>query len=280
MDDDEEKIASGDDAPELTEQRFAANLRAIREERAMPQGRLAEEMAARGWPWHQQTVTRVETGRRMVRLGEAQAVAEILETSLDMLTLPTDEARLIEYLAGRIRQVKVAYRMIAGMTSELLRTREQLRTNPIVRAGGAGESSRVMEMITEARDVQQLAPEGAVAQGIALEVDVKEFFDQAAELTTFRPQSVAEAGAIAEALRTGKNVVVDLTQTPAADAQRITDFLDGATRVRGGMVERVGDMRFRAMPATTNQNEWAISATRGAAADLAPRAVPAEGDGS
>ena len=274
MGDDSEQIAP-DGAPELTEQRFAANLRAIREEHGMSQGRLAEEMARRGWPWHQQTVTRVETGRRMVRLGEAKAVAEILETSLDMLTTPTDEARVIEHLADWIRRVKVPYRLIASATDELLRARELLGTHPVVAAADPAESSRVLELVAEARDVLQLTPEGAVAQGIALGGDVTEFA-KGADLITFRPQSVADAGAIADALRTGKNILVDLRQLPAADAQRIQDFLDGATRVRGGMVERVAEMRYRATPATMNQREWVISASRGTLADLAPRAVPAE----
>jgi transcriptional regulator with XRE-family HTH domain len=276
---DSEQTALGDEAPELTEQRFAANLRVFREERGMSQGRLAEEMAARGWPWRQQTVTRVETGRRMVRLGEAKAVAEILETSLDMLTMRTDEARIIESLTDLIRRVKGSYRMIAGLTDELLRAREALRTHPIVIAADPSEGSRVRELVAEALGVQELTPESAVEQGIALQGDVGEFA-KGTGLTTFRPKSIADAGAIADALRTGKNILVDLAETPAADAQRIQDFLDGATRVRGGIVEHVGEMKYRAMPVVPKQEEWAISATRGTLADLAPHAVPAETDGA
>lgn len=280
MEDDREQLALGDEAPELTEQRFAVNLRVFREERGMSQGRLAEEMAARGWPWRQQTVTRVETGRRMVRLGEAKAVAEILETSLDMLTMRTDEARIIEHLADLIRKVKISYRWIAGWTNELLRAREELRVNPFVVTGGAGESSRVQQMAAEARDMQRLAPEAAVAQGIALTADVKQFFGQDAELVTFWPRSIADAGVIAEALRTGQNIAVDLTQAPEADGQRIRDFLDGATRVRGGIIKQVDEMKYRVMPAAANEQEWAISATRGTLADAAPGPVSAQEDRS
>ena len=114
-------------APELTEKRFAANLRAAREAIGISQGRLAEEMVARGWPWHQQTVTRVETGRRMVRLGEAKAIAEILEMSLDQLTWPTEDARVIEQMTEWMRVAKTAYRRIAEETTELVRTTELLR---------------------------------------------------------------------------------------------------------------------------------------------------------
>lgn len=168
------QVAPGDEAPELIEQRFVANLRVVREERGISQGCLAGEMAARGWPWRQQTVTRVETGRRMVRLGEAQAVAEILGTSLDVLMMGTGQARIIEHLADLIRKARASHRLIAVATIELLRARELLRTNPVVVVGGDGESSQVLQVVAEARDVQHLTPEGAVAQGIAQAADVKE----------------------------------------------------------------------------------------------------------
>jgi FtsZ-interacting cell division protein YlmF len=127
--------------------------------------------------------------------------------------------------------------------------------------------------------VQQLSPEAAVTHGVALAGDGREFFESE-ELTTFWPKSVTDAREIAEALRTGKNVAVDLAQAPAADALRIRDFVDGATRVRGGTVERVSEMKFRVMPAVGNEREWAISATRGTLADLAPRAMPSDGVGT
>ena len=73
---DDDQLPSPDD----TEQRFAANLRLLRERQDISQVKLAQEMAARGWPWRQQTVTRVENGQRMIRFGEATALAEILHT--------------------------------------------------------------------------------------------------------------------------------------------------------------------------------------------------------
>jgi transcriptional regulator with XRE-family HTH domain len=167
------QIAPGDEAPELTEQRFAVNLRAVREERGISQVRLAEEMTARGWPWRQQTVTRLETGHRMVRLGEAQAVAEILETPLDRLTMGTGETSAIEHLADLIRKARDSHQLIATATTDFLRARNLLRTNPVVAHGSAGQPSQVMQMVAEAHELQQLTPEGAVAQGIVQAADVK-----------------------------------------------------------------------------------------------------------
>ena len=261
MGDDSEQIALDGEPPELTEQRFAENLRAIREASGMSQGRLADEMAARGWPWRQQTVTRVENGRRMVRLGEAKAVAEILSTSLDRLTWRTGEAKVVEELAAWTRQAKDAFRLIAESTAEQLRARGLLHGHPVVIGDDPSGSARIRNAVMEARDVQELTPEGAVAQGIARRVRMAEFYEwQGRDLPALRPQSIADAGMIADALRTGEVVIIDLTQTPPSHVQRIQDFVNGATRVRGGTVSRVGEMKYRVAPAAVNEREKAMVA--------------------
>lgn len=84
MDVDDE--ASGTVNP--AERQFAVVMREAREARGLPQGQFAGEMARRGCPgWVQQTVTRVETGRRMVRLSEAMAAASILGIDLGAFAL-------------------------------------------------------------------------------------------------------------------------------------------------------------------------------------------------
>lgn len=90
-DEDGEEIGAAEGGT-LIEQRFAENLRKYRDDKGMSQTALAEAMAARGWPWRQQTVARLESGRRMVRFGEAADVAEILGVTLDRLVLPSAEA--------------------------------------------------------------------------------------------------------------------------------------------------------------------------------------------
>jgi transcriptional regulator with XRE-family HTH domain len=275
MGDDSDPVGPGDEAAELAEQRFAANLRAAREESGVSQSRLAEEMAARGWPWHQQTVTRVESGRRMVRLGEAKAVAEILETSLDRLTQPTEEMRAVEMLAAWIRAAETAYRSIAGETAELLRAKQWLRDHPAVTDIDPAAGKMVLDAAAEARKVLRLTPEGAVERGVAQMAAAKGWFRDAA---TLRPRSINEAGEIADALRRGAIVTVDLTDAPAEQAQRVLDFVHGATRVRGGTVTPAGDLRYRAVPAAADDPEWAMSESSGALAVVDPRAAaPAAG---
>lgn len=51
----------------------------------MTQGELSELMVERGFPFHQQTVQKIEGGTRSVKIEEAVAFAEIFECSLDDL---------------------------------------------------------------------------------------------------------------------------------------------------------------------------------------------------
>lgn len=64
---------------------FGANLRTLRERNEMSQPELARRMVERGWPWHQSTVYRTESGRQPLKLGEAVDLAQILGVSMDRL---------------------------------------------------------------------------------------------------------------------------------------------------------------------------------------------------
>lgn len=251
----------GESPPELTEERFAANLRMTREAIGVSQSTLAEEMAARGWPWRQQTVTRVETGQRMVRLGEAKAVAEILGTSLDKLTQPTGEMRIVEELSEWTHQARSAWLAIKESTVRLLNAKGLLRLHPAA-TDRKSASERVLEAVQDAAHVQQLTPEGAVAQGIAEIARSAAFFSDRARVdgsVTIQPRGIVDAGQIAVALRSGDVVVIDMTGTRAEEVQRIQDFVNGAVGVRGGSVERLGELRYRAIPALLNPRELGIS---------------------
>ena len=72
----------------LADERFAANIREERGRQKLSQGELARRMAERGFPYYQQTVRRIEEGRRKVSVGEAKALADILGTTMDRLTWP------------------------------------------------------------------------------------------------------------------------------------------------------------------------------------------------
>ena len=117
--------------PDDAEQRFAANLRILRERQGVSQVKLAQEMAARGWPWRQQTVTRLENGQRMIRFGEAIALASILGVSLNRFTRPVSEALEVEKIRATSARLRESCEAVAAAVCHLLdaqRTAERLQT--------------------------------------------------------------------------------------------------------------------------------------------------------
>lgn len=146
---------------ELTDQRFAENLRVIREDRRMSQAELARQMKGRGWPYHQQTVHKVEAGARKVGLGEAKDLAEILGTSVDRLTWPTREASLVEVLNTAASRARAAVEQIAIGTRSLAAARRQLELS--LAEAERAESPRVQDAAAEAREALRLSAEAAAA---------------------------------------------------------------------------------------------------------------------
>lgn len=137
---DDDLAAISDD----TEQRFAANLRLLRERQGISQVKLAQEMAARGWPWRQQTVTRLENGQRMIRFGEATALAEILDTPLERFTRAGPEAAEAERLAAFGARLHHLYEAVADTVCRLLD--EQRMAKNVC----ASHSQSQMEFVQEA----------------------------------------------------------------------------------------------------------------------------------
>jgi transcriptional regulator with XRE-family HTH domain len=156
---DDDQLAIPDD----TEQRFAANLRLLRERQGISQVKLAQEMVARGWPWRQQTVTRVENGQRMIRFGEATALAEILDTPLERFTRAGPAAAEAERLAAFGARLHHFYEAVADTVCRLLdeqRMAERAR---------ATHSQSQMEFVQEA-----LAVLGAQIEAYGVEKAVLE----------------------------------------------------------------------------------------------------------
>ena len=92
---------------QAVDERLAENLRALREHQGISQAALARRMKARGHPWHQATVHRVETGVQPVSLKEATGLAAILGVPLDRLTWAAGEVAdrlLAEAAIGRLRE--------------------------------------------------------------------------------------------------------------------------------------------------------------------------------
>jgi transcriptional regulator with XRE-family HTH domain len=110
----------GANAGESADEKLAGNLRALREAAGMSQGALASAMAERGWPWHQSTVYRVESGRQGVKFAEAVDLADILATSLDRLTWSSAEASQAEFVYAAGTEVRLSAEKVSAAVHHLL----------------------------------------------------------------------------------------------------------------------------------------------------------------
>jgi transcriptional regulator with XRE-family HTH domain len=144
----------------------AARIREQRERVGMSQSELGRRMAALGWPWHPQTVQRVEAGQRKVTIGEAEALAGILDTSVTMLMTAGQEAALTYILGSTAAKMRDAWKQIAAWSWSLSIDRKQLTTS-IRDAENSRfkDSENIVWLLDEAREALTLTAEDAVAEG-------------------------------------------------------------------------------------------------------------------
>jgi hypothetical protein len=110
----------------------------------------------------------------MVRLGEALAVAEILDTNLMHLTASTRETTAVTLLAGSTSAAKRAFGQIVEWTQTLLSAQHQLRTAVAeVKRDGYLDSSLVRDVAGKAAELLQVTPEQAVADGRTEDEDMR-----------------------------------------------------------------------------------------------------------
>jgi transcriptional regulator with XRE-family HTH domain len=150
----------------LADERFATNIREERGRQKLSQGELARRMADRGFPYYQQTIRRIEEGRRKVSVGEAKALADILETTVDRLTWPGRAASAAGLMDMTTARGLDGWEQIVDGTTELLWAQYQLEVSiaEAERAGYYG-SEKVRLITDEARAVMDLMPEDAVTEG-------------------------------------------------------------------------------------------------------------------
>lgn len=88
-------------AGEAQEQWLVRNVKGMRERLGLTQGDLAKRMNALGWAnFHPTTVSRIEKGDRPVRVSEAHALAEALETDMGHM-FDSDDLQMSVALAYR-----------------------------------------------------------------------------------------------------------------------------------------------------------------------------------
>jgi transcriptional regulator with XRE-family HTH domain len=154
-----------DDHRETADQKLAANVRILRERKGLSQSGLADEMTAKGIPWHQQTVGRVEAGRQPVKFAEAVALASILRTSLDRFTWGSAEANATEFVLAAGARLRQSYETVAEALCRLLA--DQAAAGRVLAQREGSPYEHVKEAIADVRArMAEYGPDEAIDEGV------------------------------------------------------------------------------------------------------------------
>lgn len=156
-------------APGVIDDWVAANIRAYREQLGMSQADVAQKMAALGWKYYPQTVHRIESGQRKVTVGEAQALAQLFNTTVEGLTWPDLAKNAAAWFTMFADRADDAFTKIVVQVRELLFAREYL-TQGLADAErrGMGDQEAVRVSLMRARaTLDSATPESAVDVGQA-----------------------------------------------------------------------------------------------------------------
>jgi len=152
-----------DSNAEELDRRLAMNVQSLRG--AMSQDVLAAAMRARGVPWHQQTVGRIESGQQKVKLAEAVILADVLGVTLDRLTLSSPESDAMEMVISAGADLEASAGYVARFVHALLTARE--RAAKVLADTDAGQSPRVQALRAEAAvRLGRHTLDAAVAEGV------------------------------------------------------------------------------------------------------------------
>ncbi|MGI5232887.1 helix-turn-helix domain-containing protein [Actinoallomurus sp. CA-142502] len=156
---------------ETVDERFADNIRTRREMMGLSQTEVAERMSKEfGHPFHQQTVAKIEKGSRSVRLGEAVALARILDTNVDLLAFPSRAALDARELFIMSRKAGELYKKLVDESKELLTLQADLgsRVGMATRRDyyDGDHKLRVERNLRMARNALELTPDAALARAI------------------------------------------------------------------------------------------------------------------
>jgi transcriptional regulator with XRE-family HTH domain len=150
------------------EQYLPENLRRYRDARGMSQAALAQAMSERGWPWHQPTVYKIESGKQPVGFGEVTDLAQILGVSAERLGMPGPEDAAVAF-------VELAAVILSERWHDLAEAAERLERARSAAARAVSRAEREQDKYPRALEsaaelalaLEQRTLESAVDAGIA-----------------------------------------------------------------------------------------------------------------
>ncbi|MFI9488518.1 helix-turn-helix transcriptional regulator [Promicromonospora sp. NPDC052451] len=142
---------------------FRASMTALRAAQDVSQTALAGTLRRAGYAFHQQTIAKIESGERPVRLEEAYAIAEALGSSVQEMALGPKRAESGWALKSAQDSVLETYKEIKKSTTQLMNDLAWLHTT-IKHVRESGEFAQ-KELIWDAYAVEY-DPISAVQEGI------------------------------------------------------------------------------------------------------------------
>lgn len=155
------------DTHEGADERLGASVKYLRERTGMTQAELARRMTELGWPWHQSTVYRVESGRQSLRFPEAVDVATVLNTPLQWLTWGGPAVNAAAVVDRSMVALHGSWREASNAVSRLLAAIATAERTVADAQFGKYEQARELVRQLEA-ELGHLTLETAVADGIAI----------------------------------------------------------------------------------------------------------------
>lgn len=174
---------------QLEELQFRESVHKLRTDQRLSQGELARRMVAEGWEhFNQATISRIEKGTRPVRLGEARALARVLQTEVSyMISESPVSQHISEFWELRTAALKYQGRIdaeVRGWSDAVSRLRYLLTVMDFEKAKSL------------LPDDNQLAFEAAVAQVRRMtERDIGDFARGALHANETEPEYIDDAEA-------------------------------------------------------------------------------------
>ncbi|WP_284976081.1 helix-turn-helix transcriptional regulator [Arthrobacter sp. efr-133-TYG-104] len=158
-----------DTVPE-DERRFAENMKMARENRGWTQTELARRMVEAGWGnYTQMTVSRTEKYERPLRLGEARALAEVLDSHIEEMILPTTVKEELDDLRSAIESMTEFQNGVDAAVKGYIMARQvlKLQISAVEHSTNDDVASSVrQELLSLGREMVDISPEQAVRGAI------------------------------------------------------------------------------------------------------------------
>lgn len=148
------------------EERFRAQMEDLRSARQITQTALAEQVRERGFPFHQQTIAKIENGTRPVRLDEAYVIADVLGSSVPQMVLPLKQARDLQRLTDAWRTASRLRYAVLRAAAEYDSARQELAKEIRYLERTAADDETLMRIET-AKPLVGLSVEEIVEEALA-----------------------------------------------------------------------------------------------------------------